>query len=384
MADFSSDDISEIANNNTVAPPNGMPEGMLPSQVNNAAREHLAASKRSWNRSNFVTTTAGSGGNLTIQYDVFPGYVNGETIAFIINHDANSYTLNINDWGPQPIQFADGTTATQLGLGDYVEVAFATDHFVVTNRTPARVFAAGTGVTVTNADGVSGTTTFSHADTSTQATTTNTGTTVIQNVQLDDFGHITGVSTYDIGTIVGPTGPTGATGPTGPTGPAGTQTVGTVTTLNAGDAAYVNNSGTSTNAIWNFGIPKGLQGPTGPAGPTGATGPTGPQGPAGANGADGNVGYSQSLSSNGWCQMPNGLMLQWGSLYTPRNANGTGSFTIPFPNACFSAVMNGVGETGTFGGQGGDPTIYNFNSSTFWYHSGDDNGCQAWWIAIGY
>jgi hypothetical protein len=46
--------------------------------------------------------------------------------------------------------------------------------------------------------------------------------------------------------------------------------------------------------------------------------------------------------------------------------------------------MNGVGETGTFGGQGGDPTIYSFNASTFYYHSGDDNGCTAYYIAVGY
>lgn len=42
-----------------------------------------------------------------------------------------------------------------------------------------------------------------------------------------------------------------------------TMNVGTVTTLEAGQPATVTNSGTSTDAIFNFGIPQGIQGQTG-------------------------------------------------------------------------------------------------------------------------
>ena len=58
-------------------------------------------------------------------------------------------------------------------------------------------------------------------------------------------------------------------------GAAGQVAVGTTTTLSPGASATVNNSGTSYNAILNFGIPQGIQGPTGSTGPTGPTGPTG-------------------------------------------------------------------------------------------------------------
>lgn len=70
--------------------------------------------------------------------------------------------------------------------------------------------------------------------------------------------------------------------------------IGTTETLPAGSDAVVTNSGTSTDAVLNFGIPTGAQGPQGEkgdkgdkgdTGATGAQGPTGPQGPAGANGA---------------------------------------------------------------------------------------------------
>ena len=58
-------------------------------------------------------------------------------------------------------------------------------------------------------------------------------------------------------------------------GAAGQIAVGTTTTLSPGASATVNNSGTSYNAVLNFGIPQGIQGPTGSTGPTGPTGPTG-------------------------------------------------------------------------------------------------------------
>lgn len=49
-------------------------------------------------------------------------------------------------------------------------------------------------------------------------------------------------------------------GPTGPQGPSGTNAtiaIGTTTTLPSGSNATVTNSGTSTNAVLNFGIPRG-------------------------------------------------------------------------------------------------------------------------------
>ena len=72
--------------------------------------------------------------------------------------------------------------------------------------------------------------------------------------------------------------------------------IGTTETLPAGSNAVVTNTGSSTDAVLNFGIPKGdkgdkgytgaqgEKGDTGATGATGAQGPIGPQGPAGADG----------------------------------------------------------------------------------------------------
>ena len=111
----------------------------------------------------------------------------------------------------------------------------------------------------------------------------------------------------------GPAGPTGATGSAGATGPAGaaaTITAGTATGLATGAAPTVSNSGSSSAAIFNFGIPAGATGATGATGPTGATGSTGATGPAGATGATGPAGpntvsnsttttYTCALGGNG-------------------------------------------------------------------------------------
>lgn len=75
----------------------------------------------------------------------------------------------------------------------------------------------------------------------------------------------------------------------------------TATTLPAGSAPTVTNSGTTTNAIFNFGIPAGAKGEKGDKGDPGtpgadgapgAQGPQGDAGPAGPQGSNGEPGSS--------------------------------------------------------------------------------------------
>ena len=63
----------------------------------------------------------------------------------------------------------------------------------------------------------------------------------------------------------------GEPGPQGPAGEAATITVGDVTTLDAGQDATVTNAGTTSAAVFNFGIPKGPKGDPGEGVPTGGT-----------------------------------------------------------------------------------------------------------------
>ena len=63
-----------------------------------------------------------------------------------------------------------------------------------------------------------------------------------------------------IGNIKGPKGDPGGTGPTGPTGPGATVSVGSVSTTDYGNPVQITNSGTETDAVFDFVIPQGKPG----------------------------------------------------------------------------------------------------------------------------
>jgi len=89
---------------------------------------------------------------------------------------------------------------------------------------------------------------------------------------------ITGTSPSQVLNLVLPKGDTGTTGTTGAPGPKGdaaaTITVNSTTTSAAGTSATVTNTGTSSDVLLNFTIPRGADG---------AQGIQGPAGPAGSN-----------------------------------------------------------------------------------------------------
>lgn len=80
----------------------------------------------------------------------------------------------------------------------------------------------------------------------------------------------------------GPQGPQGEPGTPGAAGANASVTVGSTNTGAAGSSAVVTNSGTAQNAIFNFTIPRGDTGATGATGAQGAQGPAGSPGEAAA------------------------------------------------------------------------------------------------------
>ena len=78
---------------------------------------------------------------------------------------------------------------------------------------------------------------------------------------------------FNFGIPSGLTGATGATGATGSPGTAATIAAGTTTTGAPGSFASVTNSGTTSAAVFDFAIPRGDVGATGATGATGAAGP---------------------------------------------------------------------------------------------------------------
>ena len=113
--------------------------------------------------------------------------------------------------------------------------------------------------------------------------------------------------------------PAGATGATGATGAAATIAAGTATGLAAGAAPTVTNSGSSSAATFDFGIPAGATGATGPAGSaaTIAVG-TVTTGAAGSSATVTNVGSSSAATFD---------------FSIPQGADGTGSGDVTGPGS---------------------------------------------------
>lgn len=97
-------------------------------------------------------------------------------------------------------------------------------------------------------------------------------------------------------------GAKGDQGEKGEDGKAATVSVGMVITGEPGSQAYVTNSGTNSDAVFNFTIPRGndgTPGETGPEGPQGIQGPKGDQGETGPQGPKGDAGAAGSQGPKG-------------------------------------------------------------------------------------
>ena len=107
MSDIESANYSETAGGNNAASPNGAPEGMAPSGVNDTIREIMAAIKRDWNRSHPTVTSGGAANAQTLTYATAPaGYFQGQRFCFIAGFtNTGAATLNVNGIGAKNISW---------------------------------------------------------------------------------------------------------------------------------------------------------------------------------------------------------------------------------------------------------------------------------------
>ncbi len=110
---------NEDDNANTTAAPDGAPEGMAPSGVNNVLRAHQGALKRFYNWT-IPKITGGSSTAYTLSYAVAPGtLVDGMTHLVQFNTaNGTAPTLNLNNLGAIPIHYysAGAWRAAPAGL----------------------------------------------------------------------------------------------------------------------------------------------------------------------------------------------------------------------------------------------------------------------------
>jgi len=128
---------STTASSNNSAAPNGWPEGMQFEDVNDAAREMMAALKRWRDDTNGSLTAGGSSGAYTLAPNrTIAAYAAGLEFVFKANHtSASSPTLNVSSLGTVALQSFSGT-AQNLISGRWYRVVHTGSVFVVIDAFP--------------------------------------------------------------------------------------------------------------------------------------------------------------------------------------------------------------------------------------------------------
>lgn len=93
-----------------------------------------------------------------------------------------------------------------------------------------------------------------------------------------------------------------------------------------------------------------------------------------------------SLSANGYTYLPNGALIQWGSVpSTVTNATTAVTFPIAFPTACQSVVVSANGAFTTNQGQTWTVTTSSTTGfSAAYYNTAGGAAAPAKYLAIGY
>jgi hypothetical protein len=380
MAELSGTTYSEIDASNNQAAPNGMPEGMPPSAVNDSWRAAMGAIKRSYDRDHAGSWCAvgGSGNALTLAFAVAPAsYVQGEKYAFkAIAANTGALTVNVNGLGAKnvykksPTGAAAACTGGEIQNGDIVEIEYDGTQFQLLSNAS---FAGGTLTAPTAMSGAA----FNEAYVS-SAATPSSGILDISAIAANFID----LPATGMGSIAGFGNlPAGAERTIRFTGAApGTLTnSGTLVLPNAAsitigtyDVIKIRSFGSSISQLVSYtrygGAP--IYGSASPA--TTLIGTDTAQFLT-AGGFAGN----KSLGANGYYKLPGGLIIQWGAVAIGGSSSATFVFPIAFPNAVFSVVATGAG-----GALAGVNVVSVASSSTVIFNN-SSNPQPAYVIAVG-
>jgi len=120
MPEVSSSSFSETDASNNSAAPNGFPENMAMSGLNDSGRAVMGAVKRMWTRLNGAYASTGSANGYVVTPSVALGaYVTGERYSWRANHtNTGTATGNISGLGAKTIKKMTSAGKTNLAAGD--------------------------------------------------------------------------------------------------------------------------------------------------------------------------------------------------------------------------------------------------------------------------
>lgn len=120
MADIDTSTWSETAASNNTASPDGAPEGMAASGVNDTIREMMGATKREWNRAHGVVASTGGANVYSVSYTTSPAaWVQGLPVTFNA-HQANTgaATVVVNALASKSLKKPGSSGIAALDSGD--------------------------------------------------------------------------------------------------------------------------------------------------------------------------------------------------------------------------------------------------------------------------
>lgn len=108
MAELKDWNVAAASNNGT--PPDGAPEGMAPSAVNDVIRENMAVLKRHKADNDGSVTSGGSANAYTLTPNgTYSAYAQGDTFTFEANHtNTGAVTLNVSALGTKAVKYTSG------------------------------------------------------------------------------------------------------------------------------------------------------------------------------------------------------------------------------------------------------------------------------------
>ncbi len=379
MAELSGATYSEVDASNNQAAPNGMPEGMPPSGVNDAWRAGMGAIKRSYDRDHAGSwcTVGGTANAITLTYAAAPAsYVQGEKYAFKASAaNTGATTVAVNALGAKNVFKKTPTGAAacsggEIQSGDLVELEYDGTQFQIMGQTAtAGVF---TGGTLSAATAMSGAT-FNEAQVAMAAAATMAiGAAAGNYIAVTGTTTISGFDTVQAGaerTLEFAAALTLTHNATSLILPGAAN----ITTA-AGDVAKFRSEGAGNWRCVSYmaaaGVALGLA-----SAATTLTGTNALQ----ALTAAGFAG-NKSLAANGYYKFPGGLIVQWGATGVAGSSTSAVTFPVAFPTACQSVMCTYQ----TSAPPANSCTGGSITTSGFTAANGSSGAQTIMWFAVGY
>jgi hypothetical protein len=381
MPELSGSTYSELDASNNQAAPNGMPEGMPPSGVNDSWRAAMGAIKRSYDRDHAGSwcTVGGTANAISLTYAVAPSsYVQGEKYAFKATAaNSGATTINVNGLGAKnvykksPSGAASACTGGEIQSGDLVELEYDGTQFQLLSNA---AFAGGMLTATTTMSGAAFNESYVSSAQAVVATVLDISGIAANFIDLSQSlgANITGFGTLPAGTertlrFVGATPGNLVNGsialPAANTIVIGQYDIIKIRSFGGGAWQLVSYMRYGSAPIYGAASAATTLAGTDTTQFLTAVGFAG----------------NKSLAGNGYYKFPGGLVIQWGAVAVGGSSTSTVTFPTAFPATLLSVVVTYI----TTAPPANSCTAQAISNGQMTVANGSSNPQSIYWMAIG-